>query len=221
LALIFDVGYFGAIDINLFTNFSISEHFLFSVEALPTALLVVFAFLGIYFLMKLFLESAAFRKNMTTKKLRFLYLLLLGFLIVFSVVNNQLLAGSVATAGQMVSLDNLFTSGWVVSAIIAAECILRRQELRTYILIMAACSIIYSFMLGYAAAGDYVSPNNDKKECFQELTVKYAQVLHVKIIRSGERGVLFFDLGDYNVQFRKWDDIEKISAKPKFYTRCM
>jgi hypothetical protein len=111
LALIFDVGYFGAIDINLFTNFSISEHFLFSVEALPTALLVVFAFLGIYFLMKLFLESAAFRKNMTTKRLRFLYLFLLGFLIVFSVVNNRLLEGSVVTTGFLWTIS-LLQVGW-------------------------------------------------------------------------------------------------------------
>jgi hypothetical protein len=34
-AVTFDVGYFYGIDINLFTLFSLSEHVLFSIEALP------------------------------------------------------------------------------------------------------------------------------------------------------------------------------------------
>jgi hypothetical protein len=40
-AVTFDVGYFYGIDINLFTLFSLSEHVLFSIEALPWAFSVV------------------------------------------------------------------------------------------------------------------------------------------------------------------------------------
>jgi hypothetical protein len=35
LGLLFDAGYFLAIDINLYTLFSLDEHILFSIEALP------------------------------------------------------------------------------------------------------------------------------------------------------------------------------------------
>lgn len=62
LALLFDVGYFSAIDVRLFTTFSISEHFLFSVQAVPIAALVIFGFIMIYYLAKKFIELNTFEK---------------------------------------------------------------------------------------------------------------------------------------------------------------
>lgn len=113
----------------------------------------------------------------------------------------------------------LINFGSVVSAIAAIECVLRRQELRTYILVMASCSIFYSFLMGYTMAGTDIDPTF-LPECSQELTIKNGKVLNAKIIRSGERGVLLFNLDEKNIQFRKWNDVEIISAKPKFDTRC-
>lgn len=43
LGIIFDLGYFWAIDINFYTFFSIDEHLLFSIEALPFSILIVIA----------------------------------------------------------------------------------------------------------------------------------------------------------------------------------
>jgi hypothetical protein len=40
LAFMFNIGYFAPIDIRLFTLFSLSEHLLFSIEAIPIAFLV-------------------------------------------------------------------------------------------------------------------------------------------------------------------------------------
>lgn len=40
IAATFDVGYFSGIDINYFTLFSLSEHLVFALEALPMALVV-------------------------------------------------------------------------------------------------------------------------------------------------------------------------------------
>src|SRR4051812_9890749 len=39
LAIVFDVGYFSGIDINLFTLFSINEHIVFALQVFPTTLL--------------------------------------------------------------------------------------------------------------------------------------------------------------------------------------
>jgi hypothetical protein len=39
IAIAFDLGYFSSLDINMFTLFSLSEHILFSLEALPEAML--------------------------------------------------------------------------------------------------------------------------------------------------------------------------------------
>jgi hypothetical protein len=41
IALFFDVGYFQAVDLDLFTLFSLSEHILFSIEALPLTLFIL------------------------------------------------------------------------------------------------------------------------------------------------------------------------------------
>jgi hypothetical protein len=41
-ALTFDVGYFAGVDINFFTLFSLSEHVLFALEALPLVFVIIF-----------------------------------------------------------------------------------------------------------------------------------------------------------------------------------
>jgi hypothetical protein len=55
-AVVFDVGYFYGIDINLFTLFTLSEHILFSIEALPFVFVAISIF-GSVFLGKAFGKS--------------------------------------------------------------------------------------------------------------------------------------------------------------------
>src|SRR5260370_36792114 len=47
LALSFDVGYFSAVNINWFTFFSLSEHLLFALEALPAAFALSFIYIAV------------------------------------------------------------------------------------------------------------------------------------------------------------------------------
>ena len=60
LAITFDVGYFAAIDLSFFTFFSLPEHLLFAMEALPLAFAVVTMIaLSIFLVQLLIFLSAA------------------------------------------------------------------------------------------------------------------------------------------------------------------
>jgi hypothetical protein len=52
LAVTFDVGYFAAIDLSFFTLFSLPEHLLFAIQALPLAFGVAALVIGALFSMR-------------------------------------------------------------------------------------------------------------------------------------------------------------------------
>src|SRR5579862_3972812 len=63
LAVTFDVGYFSALDINLFTIFSVSEHLLFSLEAIPTAMLTIGGIILVYFIWRYDIQRSVLRSK--------------------------------------------------------------------------------------------------------------------------------------------------------------
>jgi hypothetical protein len=212
LAVVFDVGYFGALDINLFTAFSLSEHLLFAIEAIPTAIAIVATIFLVYVVVGSNTEhSASNAKNFNLTRFRigrYVWLsITLGavFVLLFSVFQIGVERIFIFYTGACIA----------VSAVVTIECKIRRFDFFEYLFVMAIFSILFSFFLGYITAGVYVDPSR-RSLCSQELKLKNEELHRVKLIRMGERGVMYFDVDIKKVQFRRWDDVTSIATVPHF-----
>lgn len=208
IAIAFDIGYFYGIDINLFTLFSISEHMLFSLEALPIALLAMLCliiFLTIINtamrpLLKYVLsptDGAQQHKKLRPRKTLFygaalaIYILIVIF---YTYYTNIL---------------------YVLMIIISQLPIFFKDIPRKYMfgiilqVIMYVNLVIFSLMVGVHMGEAYIS---DDLAAFHKISTNAGGVIYVRVIRSGERGVLFFDINDKHIKLLKWGDIEDITS---------
>jgi hypothetical protein len=185
-AVTFDVGYFYGIDINLFTLFSLSEHVLFSIEALPLTFCVVIV--APKLLATDLIPNIARWFNEHKRWMRFItsvMLLLIGFL------------GFKFPATQ-VPLATAITVMAALGAYIAGKPPLKH-------LAGAFVVIACIFLLGYTAANLYV--DGEKMHTIETANTK----IDGRIIRSGERGMLFVD-AQKKILFLKWNEIVRLSV---------
>jgi hypothetical protein len=193
IAISYDVGYFYAVDINFFTIFSIAEHIVFALEATPLALLlavsvVMFFKTGI----NERLEQAGARHAATgawwpTIALAMLVLVLIVLLYV-GWIGTSVLAGIVG-GGVSIWLKSTPQEKWMMFS--AAGCTV----------------IVISFAAGFDMGMRYLRFGPPR----HSIQTDASESLSVKIIRTGERGVLYFEPKSKEVGFIKWASIKKIS----------
>lgn len=204
LAAIFDVGYFTAINISVFTLFSLNEHIVFALQNLPYALLFAFP-------LALALRRAPHRRiDDTIKKLDEK-----GF-------GWVTIIAAIACFAFIVALVIFFPQPWMfVAAFIAgglSGAAGRAQALAvraTYILIVV---IIVTFIAGYSAARSYLQP--DQSEFLgvfpmpMMTTVETTSGLKItgKLIRSGENGILMYDAEKKQVRLLRWQGVSEINS---------
>jgi hypothetical protein len=200
IALTFDVGYFSGIDINYFTLFSLSEHLVFALEALPLAFPVVAVFLLYMFAFKWGeLRSTPKRDAKITKAtLRdhlhkfWVFEAFILLLLTFSIFRHNAV-GIVVGFGILIAGIVMRLAPWFF---------LTTAVLFTY---GAIFLLTLTFVAGYEAARTYLA-----YDFAPQVLSMNDRELHGKLIRSGERGILFHDISTREILFLKWDNIKSI-----------
>lgn len=196
IAVCFDVGYFYSIDINFFTAFSLSEHLVFAMEALPYVLTTVLG-LTIAALVAQILNPMLLRIS-HNKKRKLMIGLVAGFLI-FLVILWSMFGTSVAN-GILLPLSAV--------ALLLTPGVIHMSSRISDILRVLAISIFViavPFYIGRLIGNLYLNDNS----VTHVLTTKTSSIPG-KLIRAGERGVLFVIKPSNVVVFLKWDEISRI-----------
>jgi hypothetical protein len=210
LALSYDVGYFTGLDIHLFTLFSVSEHITFALQALPLAIACAAgAVCGASIVHELLPDDGE------TDKRRPRWL-------TFNRPFNPMTVASAVLAAFSLFL-HLFGVAAMMSAFFVFGLVLRRTKrgpstiglLVAWLIFLATFS---SFAFGYEVSYQYVSTwKADWVMISAPSRVSILtdlQRIDAKLIRSGDRGVLFQDWRTGSILFLRWDTIKSIETQP-------
>jgi hypothetical protein len=193
LAVTFDVGYFWGTDINFFNVFSVSEHVGFAIEALPFAL---FFAIG-SFIVPLLMEHL----NVLPKRERpgrpwWLYLSIAIWIVatgILTVFYRSFAMGSLLITGAIafVMMRTIVKSPWrlVLGCIFAL--------------------LIMDFTLGLDLGVRY----SESDRFPYTIVPKQGAELKARIVRSGDRGVLFYIAGTNRLTLLPWDQIKQVEGQ--------
>jgi hypothetical protein len=199
LAVTSDVGYFYGLDLSFFSFFSLTEHIVFAIEALPLALTVAIVF-------SLYATNLVvpWNKFVTGKRFYDSKHFLLALCIVLISILIILLYIAYIRFGVLFLITSILMciTGFIVkfsqSRIIST--------ILTSTLALLAASFFCGALLGvnslHPSPYKYVVTNNNN------------EAISAKIIRSGDKGVLYFDRKDKTLVFERWEGIREISAAP-------
>jgi hypothetical protein len=218
LAITYDVGFFYGIGISYFTLFSLSEHILFALQAIPIA-----------FVAALMIPSGALSFRMgkeavdketppippgtpdietlrgIQEKVRAFHRKSQRGLMLFSIlfIASGLVALIVKQYFFGATIMVLGLSG--LAAYWLPPIVLRGYY---FVLWYTAVFMVMSFFLGFQAARGTLEGTKPAN------TINTASMgeLHGILIRSGERGVLFYEPGAKAVRFLVWGDIKSLQS---------
>jgi hypothetical protein len=205
IAITYDVGYFYALDINFFTVFTISEHIAFALEILPVAILATIILIVTPIAWDKGRRSGAAeaRREITTGiktkfyKTKFFWTQLAFFIWLVGLAYFYRSATSIAIV--------LIYAG----AIILAEWFAIYLLLQPMVWLGAsslAC-LTLSFTVGMDVATSY------RNSTIYSYAVKTAdRELKVKVVRSGERGLLFHEEVSKQLLLLPWNEIKQVST---------
>ena len=210
LCVTYDLGYFYGIDINQYTSFSLTEHVVFALQAVPIA----FVFLVAAPLMGIVLNWSLKRATALVEQKR---------------LRGRSRAWPSARAGVAISfvVATVFYSavGWwmgespssiavpsLISLSVIAVVLVWPDRLRSGI--AASVGMILScFALGMWSA------HNDLQPPSRPHVIEMAEARIVgRLIRTGERGILFYIPDKQQITLVRWDGVKQVSrvleAKP-------
>jgi hypothetical protein len=190
LAITYDVGYFYGVDIYFFTFFSVTEHLVFAMEAVPIAfILAVF----ITFLVgtdrgRKYLDIEAEKATKRPRQPWFTYLTAAGC------VGLALMYGHASIIGALVAG---IVTGYLYTV----------SPPRNVVLTSTGAAVLFvAWTYGFDMGHSYLK-QGDASHSIQTGN----QALAVNIIRSGDKGVLYYEPKEKQIAFLKWDQIQKIS----------
>lgn len=202
LAITYDVGYFAGVNIKLFTLFSLSEHIVFALEVLPESLLMAFCIglLG-YYHKPLGQKLKASRSG-------------------WNLTITLIAALTLCTNAVAILLFNAYVAaiGAAIAACFLATGMARSRSVLGRVVLVGAGAAVMAYVLGYTAGSVFLYPNAGDEYFARHYSIittietKADGRLGVKLIRSGERGVLFFEEKTKQVTLLRWDEIRQIST---------
>jgi hypothetical protein len=208
IAASFDVGWFYAVDIHLFTLFTLSEHILFALEALPLAIAILL--MATIFLPAMLSRFQPAKPSSPVvlpwrKKLLAIGIVLLAFGVVLGVLG--LLIYNIWKQNPFVLVVGLLLilslgGGFIVDP--------KFKQLYVSVAAVFAC-IVVSFSFGLAFGAGILTnlrPVTTVKLKNEQATINGG------IIRSGERGVLFYEREANLIRFIPWEGISSIETQP-------
>jgi hypothetical protein len=200
LAVTFNVGYFSGINLNLFSIFSLSEHTVSALEVLPEALMFAF----VVGLLAVYIQQVPPLINKYKLGLIILLMAVSGGLWYFALwyFTAQYLLG---IGTYLLGIGTLIAFGFCLYVWLETESLVAR------VATLCTAAVVLDFMLGYSMATAYLA---DAKNATPTTIETNAGVrIDARLIRSGDRGVLFIDPCHNNrVNLLKWDEIKEIST---------
>jgi hypothetical protein len=221
LAICYDVGFFSGLDIGFFTFYSITEHLVFALQALPWALipaLTIFSVASILWWGYRFSknEVAAFtekikaaseeEKQQTLDRLR-----------------NDIRRNKVINVIVWISAAGIFAASIRFETFTTAFLIATSQSIYQFVFhnnrldnplvragligILISTGWIASFLLGYDRSHTVL-----KAEAPSEIIHSDAGEQKIRIIRSGDKGLLFKSFETNKATFLRWDSIKRIEV---------
>jgi hypothetical protein len=210
VAFTFDVGCFSAIGINFFTLFSLSEHLVFAIQALPIALLMLFALSALAVVMgaKPWPPPRDIKNVSKGRRIAafiIVCLLFLGLLsyLVLALYNNPI----------------MLIIAMVLAVLGFGLLVLKPVYKPLFTAFMAIFVANWvAFIFGYQLGTSYLSKDDISKGLmstgFNVVEFKDGASIKGRIMRSGDRGVLLYDPASDRVLFELWDTIHSIEANP-------
>jgi hypothetical protein len=206
LAITFDVGYFTALDINYFNIFSISEHITFALEVLPTALGISILTIVVPMTAQYGRDHArahAEKERQIGKSIPFYKQGIFWFTVVWLIWNLFLIwrwpsyfLGVIAVAFVIaIALTTLIPKYFIRPPVLAATAIV--------------VSLGVAFAIGLDAAISY-----RKSVVFPSAVTTVDGEMKAKIVRSGERGLLFYEESSNRLVLLPWREIKRVTTVP-------
>jgi hypothetical protein len=210
IALTFDVGCFSEIGINFFTLFSLSEHLVFAIQALPIALVLLIALSAFAVLFGAKPRPPRQDFEMLSKRRR----------IVGYVIGSFLILGLLSYVGFLLYKNPEMLLVVIPIAILGFGLLTLEPTYKPWFTAFMAiyAANMVAFLLGYYVGAAYLSKDDISKGLIPAVVdvvdFKDGASIKARIIRSGDRGVLLYDPASDRVRFVLWDTISSIEATP-------
>ena len=218
LAITYDVGFFYGSDLGFFTFFTLTEHLVFALQAAPFAMVtaggvigwIVGSWIGYQNGQELtakYIESPDTDRIEMLKKLEQRDAKIAKY-------RPYLIGSMLFTAALSFSVRNYtgIITGLFAAASVglfpALDELQKKPSLQTIIataLVLTSLAIAFSF--GYDRAQSLISSTTPT-----EMIYTGFQTIPSRIIRSGDKGVLFYSLESKKLRFLRWDAIKNIET---------
>jgi hypothetical protein len=199
LAILYDVGYFTAIGLNWFSVFSITEHITFALQILPFAL--TFAAGGIFGMLLGLQQGSKYPGTNNLEKITRLLQMQITTVLLFVVMAGLSWFYKMASFATM-------AGGFLVALLLI--WFLRRDDRRYQLMfgfgLLFLCA--FAFALGYDVARGY---QNQIEYPYTVATAGGDQ--NAKVVRSGDRGLLFYESGTAQLVLLPWSEVKKVKYK--------
>jgi hypothetical protein len=196
LAVTYDVGYFYGLDPGLFSLFTLSEHVLFAINALPMAF-----FCSLCACPLIFVDNRKLAGRLDEQSDR------IGRKSI-GLISISLLA--VLSLGSWY----YFQSFALVGGIALSYGILRLKEYRHNRIVIAAGGaaivLFVGFAMGAEFGGNALKPGTPAYRVFLS-----NETVDARLIRSGERGLLVYQPSKHELMLIPWGDIHRITKQTR------
>jgi len=201
VAVTYDVGYFWSVDPIYFGFFSLSEHIVFAAQAIPMAIILTMAIFGSVAWLVAYRQRGAQGAEAVTKSANerrietgFALFFILGVPLNLAIGNYEAAIYMLLTVGSI----------WAYSSY-GRESVLALQFLTL------AQGLFVAFLIGVAVPRLQMA----SLDATHLVTLTKDGDLRGRVLRAGERGLLFFDQGLKHVRFIKSDEfrfVERVGS---------
>lgn len=213
VAVTFDVGTFVSFGLGWFTFFSLTEHLAFAFAALPTALVICFAGLlmvpGVLMIRSVPRNPAKWTWQTLSREKQTAVILVLFILFVVVIGGFVWIVRDMYLGWPRSAASSMFLLMTFPPAL--PFLLLDNKHRRLFVFPFVTYTILAaSFALG-ASLGQAWTEDADMSN-LSSVTFKDGNRTQAKlrVIRSGDRGVLLYDPAARLLRFERWDDIRSI-----------
>jgi hypothetical protein len=221
LAVSYDVGFFYGAGIGFFTFFSLTEHIVFALQAIPFALVPAFTIVGLIAVTwwgyhKIVTDSrdAVEKARQMSPEERETFLAKLKRQVRRNNLIDPFVQGALFVGALWLFIRHSYTGAFLVlvSQVIAKMVYpIDRWDSKNFRYVIALFCVTAgwatAFSLGYERAEAILSSTAPTDKIFVE-----GKELSARLIRGGERGVLFKSFGTGKPSFVRWEKITRIDA---------
>jgi hypothetical protein len=221
LAITYDVGFFFGADIGFFTFFSLSEHVVFALQAIPFVLvpaLVIIGMIGVTWfgyrnIIKVGVEVTENVQQMSpgeretfiakyTRRMRFYKLF------------DPYVQGEFFAFAFWLFAKHHYTSAFLllVSQVVAKMVYpVERWESKTFRYALSLFCVLAGLTVAFTAGYERSEPIMSSTEPTERISIEERQIA-VGLIRGGERGLLFKSFETGKLGFLRWETIKQIDS---------